>query len=186
MGRSSQNQPPPGGSIGLNFNPPSFPAGSSERQTQGSVSKCLAGWKTQLPAGQILPSSSADWTLAHYPFGAHGQGASRHGGGEGNGAGGGGLPAWVGPSRCSQMVEQEEGCHTPKVQERAGARPELGKASWELWVGCCSRRGVWWGSQHRRRLTEGTRSPLIFKGSVSGVGGGGLVGLGGCSGLELE
>lgn len=80
MGGSSQDLLPLGGSIGLNFNPPSFSAGSSERRTQGSIFKCHAGWKMWLPAWQSLPGSSADWTQVHYPFGAHGRGASMHGG----------------------------------------------------------------------------------------------------------
>ena len=67
---------PLGESIRLNFNPPSFSAGSSERRTQGSIFKSHAGWKMRLPAAQSLPSSSADWTRVHYPFRAHGRGAS--------------------------------------------------------------------------------------------------------------
>lgn len=79
MGGSSQDLLPLGIN-GSNFNPPSFSAGSSERQTQGSIFKCHAGWKMWLPHWQSLPGSSADWTQVHYPFRAHGRGASMHGG----------------------------------------------------------------------------------------------------------
>lgn len=96
------------------------------------------------------------------------------------------MAAWRGRAGAHRWQNRKQSSSRPRGAGTGAAGPGLGKASWKQWVGRRPEEGIRArGSQLRRRLTEETGSPLIFKGNVSGVGGGGLVGLGGCSHFEF-
>lgn len=177
MGRSSQDLLPLGGSVGLNFNPPSFSVGSSERRTQGSISKCHAGWKTRLPAGQSLPGSSAGWTQVHYPFGAHGPGASMHGGSCLCGRG------WAGAHR---WQSRRQGCCRPQGAGtgRAG-RAGIGKGFLEAVGGPSTRGGPSVGAAAQVEAHRGDGLSFDLQRECVGAGGRGLAGVGRGSHFEF-